>query len=207
MAGYFRHWNVPGGGLGGLMADRPQGGPGARARGSGGQGGGSGGQGGGSGGQGGGSRPGRRLRRPGRRLRRPGRRLRRPGRRLRRPGRRLRRPGRRLRRPGRRSSAKWQPLGELVSVDLELAGLKGQPVFLSWSIFQEHGPSHLPGKWLGNFVTYRLEATTNDDTGTVEMWIPLPKQHGPYFLRLTLTTGGATLASMNSSPFDSPRER
>jgi hypothetical protein len=33
------------------------------------------------------------------------------------------------------------------------------------------------------------------------MWIPLPRQHGPYFIRLTLTTGGASLASMNSDLF------
>jgi uncharacterized membrane protein YgcG len=98
-------------------------------------------------------------------------------------------------------STKWEPLGELVSADLELAGLKGQPVLLSWSIFQKNGPSHLSGKWLGNFVAYSLVPTTNDDTGTVVMWIPLPKQKGPYFVRLTLTTGGASLGSMNSGPF------
>ena len=92
-------------------------------------------------------------------------------------------------------------MGELVSVNLELVGLQGQPVLLSWSIFQEGGSNHLSGNWLGNFVAYRLEATTNDDTGTLEMWIPLPKQHGPYFIRLTLTTGGENLASMNSDPF------
>ena len=105
--------------------------------------------------------------------------------------------------PGGAGNRKWQPLGELVSVDMELAGLQGQPVLLSWSIFQKDGPSHLSAKWIGNFVAYRLDATTNDDTGTLEMWIPLPKQHGPYFVRLTLTTtGGASLASMDSGLFD-----
>jgi len=98
--------------------------------------------------------------------------------------------------------AKRQPLGELLSADVELAGLQSQPVLLSWSIFQEGGQNHLPENWLGNFVAYRLEATTNDDTGTLEMWIPLPKQPGPYFVRLTMTTiGGVSLASMDSGPF------
>src|SRR5262245_15719240 len=96
---------------------------------------------------------------------------------------------------------KRQPLGELIGVNLELAGLQGQPVYLSWSIFQQSGTSHLSEKWLGNFVAYRLEATTNDDTGTLEMWVPLPKHRGPYFIRLTLSTGSASLASMNSGPF------
>jgi hypothetical protein len=94
-------------------------------------------------------------------------------------------------------------LGELIGVNLELAGLQGQPVILSWSIFEKDGQNHLPKTWLGNFAAYRLEATTGDDTGTLEMWIPLPKQHGPYFVRLTLTTpSGDSLASMDSGLFD-----
>jgi hypothetical protein len=72
---------------------------------------------------------------------------------------------------------------------------------LSWSIFQKNGPNHLSGKWLGNFVFYRLVATTDDDTGTVTMWIPLPKEKGPYFVRLTLVTSDANLDSMTSGPF------
>jgi hypothetical protein len=100
-------------------------------------------------------------------------------------------------------STERQPLGELISVNLELAGLQGQPVILSWSIFQNDDQSHLPASWLGNFAAFRLEGTTGDDTGTLEMWIPLPKEHGPYLVRLTLTTtGGDSLASMDSGPFD-----
>jgi hypothetical protein len=85
---------------------------------------------------------------------------------------------------------------------MELAGLRGQPVFLLWSIFQEGGHTSLFGEWLNNFVAYRLEATTNDDTGTVEMWIPLPKLPGPFFIHLSLTTDSASLASTDSNPFD-----
>jgi hypothetical protein len=102
---------------------------------------------------------------------------------------------------GNEPRPKRQPLGELISVNVELAGLQGQPVYLSWSIFQQSGPSHLSEKWLGNFVAYRLEATTNDDTGTLEIWIPLPKHRGPYFIQLTLSTSGASLASRKSVPF------
>ena len=100
------------------------------------------------------------------------------------------------------SVSKREPLGELISINLELTGLRNRPVFLSWSIFQKGGQNNLFGKWLSNFVAYRLEATTNDDTGTLEMWIPLPKVPGPYFIHLSLTTGGASLASTNSDPFD-----
>jgi hypothetical protein len=110
----------------------------------------------------------------------------------------IERPGTQSGGPGTQS----EPLGELVNVNVELSGLRGQPVLLLWSIFQKGGRSNLFGKWLSDFVAYRLAATTNDDTGTLEMWIPLPKQPGPYFIHLTLTTSGANLASMNSGLFD-----
>jgi hypothetical protein len=94
-----------------------------------------------------------------------------------------------------------EPLGELISLNMELVGLRGQPVFLSWSIFQTGGHNSMFGKWVKNFVAYRLVATTDDDTGSLDMWIPLPKVTGPYFIQLKLTTGGADLASMDSDPF------
>ena len=100
-------------------------------------------------------------------------------------------------------SSKRVPLGELVSVNVELVGLEGQPVMLSWSIFQEGGQTNLFGNWLsGHIVAFRLEATTNDDTATLEMWIPLPKLPGPFFIQLSLATDNAGLASAASGPFD-----
>jgi hypothetical protein len=100
-------------------------------------------------------------------------------------------------------SSERDPLGELVSVNLELVGLRGQPVLLSWSIFQQEDKTNPFGKWLdGDFVIDRLEATTNDDTAALEMWIPLPKLPGPFVIRLSLSTDGADLASADSSPFD-----
>ena len=99
-------------------------------------------------------------------------------------------------------SVKRQPVGELFNVNLELAGLKGQPVSLSWQIFQKAGRSHLSGEWLGNFAAYSLEATTNDDTGSLVVWVPMPRQPGPYFIRLSLTSGDESLAGMDSGPFD-----
>ncbi len=103
--------------------------------------------------------------------------------------------------PSGAPNAQKDPLGELINVNLELVGLRGQQVLLSWSIFQTGGHDNLFGKWLRDFVAYRLEATTNDDTGTLEMWIPLPRPPGPYIIRLSLTANGAGLASANSDMF------
>ena len=92
-------------------------------------------------------------------------------------------------------------MGEFVSVDLELKGLRNRPVFLLWSIFQKGSQTNLFGKWLSNFVAYRLKATTDDDTGTVYIWAPLPKVPGPYYIHLSLTTGGAILGTGDSDTF------
>jgi hypothetical protein len=62
--------------------------------------------------------------------------------------------------------------------------------------------NHLSKNWLGEFIAYRLVATTNDDTGSLQLWIPLPKQLGPYVVSLNLMTAeDINLASMDSNPF------
>jgi hypothetical protein len=97
-----------------------------------------------------------------------------------------------------------EPLGELVQTNVELIGLQGQPVFLRWWISQEGSRTHahLFGKWFSSdFVGYSLVATTENDTGVVSMWIPLPKVPGPYILHLDLTTDGNDLISANSPAF------
>jgi hypothetical protein len=88
-----------------------------------------------------------------------------------------------------------------VTADLELAGLRGKPVLLSWSMWQQGGNKRLYGDWLNRNLAYRLEATTDRDT-TLDLWIPLPKAPGPYFVRVDLTAGRSTLASADSQPFD-----
>ncbi len=94
------------------------------------------------------------------------------------------------------------PLGELVSVDMEIEGLRGKSVILSWSIIPQNKTSHLPRKWQLNYDAYRLAPTTNDDTGSLNMWIPLPSQPGPYFAVLTLAVNGTALTTSESGPFD-----
>jgi hypothetical protein len=97
---------------------------------------------------------------------------------------------------------KGEPLGVVVSADLELAGLRGKPVLLSWSMWQQGGKKRLYGNWLNNNLAYRLKATTDQDTTTLDLWVPLPKSRGPYFIRVSLTTAESVLASADSPLFD-----
>jgi hypothetical protein len=102
-----------------------------------------------------------------------------------------------------RTTQRKEPLGVVVSVDVELAGLRGKPVLLSWSMWQKNGTTRrLYGNWLNRNLAYRLKASTDRDTATLDLWIPLPKPPGPYFVRMQLTASGSARASTNSQPFD-----
>ena len=97
---------------------------------------------------------------------------------------------------------KGEPLGVVVNTNLELVGLRGKPVLLSWSMWQQGGKKRLFGNWLNTNLAYRLVATTDHDTGTLDMWVPLPKAPGSYFIRVKLTADRSPLASADSSLFD-----
>jgi hypothetical protein len=90
----------------------------------------------------------------------------------------------------------------VVTADLELAGLRGRPVLLSWSMWQKGGKVRLFGDWLNSNLAYRLEATSDRDTTSLDLWIPLPKSPGPYLVRVNLTAAQSPLASAESQPFD-----
>jgi hypothetical protein len=99
-------------------------------------------------------------------------------------------------------SGKLEPLGVVVTADLELSGLRGEPVLLSWSIWQLGGEARLFGQWLATNPAYALEATSDKDTGSIDVWVPVPETPGPYIVRLDLTTEGARLASADSEAFE-----
>jgi hypothetical protein len=95
-----------------------------------------------------------------------------------------------------------EPLGVVITADLELAGLRGKLVLLSWSMCQQGGTKRLYGNWLNRNLAYRLEATTDRDTTSLDLWVPLPRSPGPYFIRVNLTAAESFLARAGSQPFD-----
>ena len=93
------------------------------------------------------------------------------------------------------------PIGAIVSVDIELSGLRGQEIALSWSMWQSASKNRLHGAWLNNNLAYVLRPTTDSDTGTFDIWVPLPKAPGPYFVRADLSLNRSGLASASSETF------
>ncbi len=95
-----------------------------------------------------------------------------------------------------------EPLGVIISADVELSGLRGKEVLLNWSMWQAGGDVRLHGEWLNRNLAYRLQPTTHRDTTTVDLWIPLPRPPGPYLVRVEMTTDGIGLDADESELID-----
>lgn len=100
-----------------------------------------------------------------------------------------------------RKGADADPVGAHLTVDLELTGLRDRTVILSWEIFQKGGGEPLLQEWLSAKPAVRLTPSTDRDSGSVDLWIPVPEDQGKYFVQLELSVDGASLESAVSMPF------
>jgi hypothetical protein len=94
-----------------------------------------------------------------------------------------------------------EPLGVVVRADIELQGMRDRTVALSWSMWERDGGGRLHGDWLNDNLTYRLRPGTEHDTASLDLWVPLPRETGPYVIRTTLRADGVSLASGETTPF------
>ena len=100
-----------------------------------------------------------------------------------------------------RKTAKGDPLGVLVSFDVELLGLRNKEILLRWSIWKASGQGRLFGAWVSSNVAYRLKASAEDDATPLDIWVPLPKVGGSFVVELILTTDGERLARRKTPRF------
>jgi hypothetical protein len=94
-----------------------------------------------------------------------------------------------------------EPVGVEVAAELELAGLRGTPVLVTYSMWRADDGSPVYADWLNTNVAYRLTPTTDDDNATVSLWVPLPDLPGPYHVRLALTADGRMIAEEATDEF------
>lgn len=98
---------------------------------------------------------------------------------------------------------KRDPVGALVTVNMDLQGLRGQHLLLFWRLFPKAGTRPLPHGWWKTTVAYRLTPGTDHDSASVDMWVPVPKAKGPYTINLIMALEGndARLASYDTAAF------
>ena len=99
-------------------------------------------------------------------------------------------------RPGRRG----RPEGVAVSFDLTLEGFKGRKVEARWSLYNGGRPVSEP--WLKDHPVLSVKGESDEDKANPEFWLPLPKQHGRYSVRIEVFDENDTkLTSGSTKPF------
>jgi hypothetical protein len=79
-----------------------------------------------------------------------------------------------------------EAVGALVTYDLRLVGFDGERVTVGWSLWTASKRARLPENWMFSRRAAVVEADRQDDSAAGMVWIPLPRDRGPYFIRLSL---------------------
>ena len=94
------------------------------------------------------------------------------------------------------------PLGWVVAVNLDISGLDGEPLLLTWSL----DGLDVPLTWQSDTVAYRIMPTTDHDGGSVEVWVPDLKRPGAYLVNLELARGSDGVVLFRASPVPLPQD-
>jgi hypothetical protein len=94
--------------------------------------------------------------------------------------------------------ASREPVGVLVTIDVELRGLRDRPARLAWGMSRTDGGSVL-GDWFLQHVAYELRAQADHDQTSVPLWIPLPAESGRYVIDVEVSVDGKPLAAATSA--------
>lgn len=71
------------------------------------------------------------------------------------------------------------------------------------SLFDARTRTRMPQSWLRNRDALRLTAEAGSDRSSDKFWVPLPRERGPYFVRLELFNDHSDLLEFaNTSSFD-----
>ena len=100
------------------------------------------------------------------------------------------------------ASGMEQPVGVTVYFKVSLTGFRGREVHVRWALHSDEGGGEVPEDWLKNQSRLRLKAKAEKDSASPALWIPLPKDRRPYFIRLTVyDEDGVPLDRANTSSF------
>ena len=94
-----------------------------------------------------------------------------------------------------------EPLGVAISFDLTLEGYRNRTIDVRWSLFAAGRRAMVPQDWLVNRKAGVEVPKAAFHRASGEFWIPLPKERGPYFVRVSAWDQNDRLDSSDSVPF------
>lgn len=95
-----------------------------------------------------------------------------------------------------------EPIGAIITVDVELVGLRDRPVQLTWAMWHASGGGRLHESWLNDHLAYRMLPDTDHDSASVDLWVPLPQVAGPFVVDVAAKVEGTGIAKSRSDPFN-----
>lgn len=98
-------------------------------------------------------------------------------------------------------NGKRVPVGVEVAFVVALEGLRGADVYIRWSIHEAGSKHRLFGKWLATNVAYKLKVNSDNTTRSRDIWVPLPRTSGPFFVRLYVASEGDILSFRDTGRF------
>ena len=94
------------------------------------------------------------------------------------------------------------PIGVAISFDLSLEGFLNRRVDVRWSLFSAGKGAMVPQDYLVNRRAIVAIPEAIVDRASGEFWIPLPKERGPYFARVSAWHQDERLDFSDSPPFN-----
>jgi hypothetical protein len=94
-----------------------------------------------------------------------------------------------------------EAVGVTVNYRISMTGFRNRRVDVRWELHRPTGPP-LPHAWLRNQRAALLQGEADRDSASPHFWVPLPKEAGPFFVRLNaVNENGVTLASARTPEF------
>lgn len=99
-------------------------------------------------------------------------------------------------------NGKRDPLGVIVTANMQLEGLLGRELGVYWEVWTPSGASRLYDRWLDEVRVARIAAERERDAGAVQFWVPMPKRPGSYFIHVIIRDGDKVLFVARSDIFE-----
>jgi hypothetical protein len=96
---------------------------------------------------------------------------------------------------------KLDPLGVVVTANVQLEGLRDRELGVFWEVWSRDGGTQLYDRWLDQVPVSRITAQQDTDAGSLRFWVPMPKEPGDYVIDVIVREGEAVLSTKKSDPF------